>query len=156
MAPAQRAPADLTGPRPDLTTTGRCQSSCSAGSSKIKIWTSSRHKARRSLYGDEVRILIFDDPGELGDSQRPVIVRSGRGPVKPARAPRTRHAWRKFTKIYGNPRSCATRALSIVFLLVKSTVSPDLPRFITDRQIEHASQIVEFANDRFRLYSIQR
>ena len=28
-------------------------------------------------------------------------------------APRARHAWRKFTEIYGNPRTCATRMLCI-------------------------------------------
>ena len=37
-------------------------------------------------YGDEVRILIFDDPAELESWQRPVVVRSGRGPFRPTRA----------------------------------------------------------------------
>jgi hypothetical protein len=37
----------------------------SAGSSKIKIRTTSPYKAQLALYGDEVRILIFDDPAEL-------------------------------------------------------------------------------------------
>ena len=37
----------------------------SAESSKIKIRTSSRHKANLALWRDEVRILIFDDPAEL-------------------------------------------------------------------------------------------
>jgi len=44
---------------------GRCPLSFSAGSSKIKIRTSSRHKANLALWRDEVRILIFDDPAEL-------------------------------------------------------------------------------------------
>ena len=43
---------------------GRCTLSFSAGSSKIKIRTSSRHKARLALWREEVRILIFDDPAE--------------------------------------------------------------------------------------------
>ena len=42
----------------------RCPTSCSAESSKIKIRTSSRHKAPLGLWLDEVRILIFDDPAE--------------------------------------------------------------------------------------------
>jgi hypothetical protein len=44
-----RTCAGLTGPRPDLTMAGRCSLSFSAGSSKIKIWTSSPyggHKAQ--------------------------------------------------------------------------------------------------------------
>ena len=43
---------------------GRRDLSCSAGSSKIKIRTSSSHKAQLALWLDEVRILIFDDPAE--------------------------------------------------------------------------------------------
>jgi len=43
----------------------------SAGSSKFKIRTSSPYKANLALYGDEVRILIFDDPAELHAWQRP-------------------------------------------------------------------------------------
>ena len=39
--------------------------------SKIKIRTSSRHKAQLALCLDEVRILIFDDPAEQEESQRP-------------------------------------------------------------------------------------
>ena len=50
---------------------GRCPLSFSAGSSKIKIRTSSRYKAKLALYGDEVRILIFDDPAESEREQRP-------------------------------------------------------------------------------------
>ena len=42
-----------------------------AGSSKIKIRTSSHHKANCALWRDEIRILIFDDPAELEESQRP-------------------------------------------------------------------------------------
>ena len=45
--------------------------SFSAGSSKIKIQTSSRHKANLALWRDEVRILIFDDPAEQERGQRP-------------------------------------------------------------------------------------
>ena len=43
---------------------GRFRLSSSAGSSKIKIRTSSRHKANWALWRDEVRILIFDDPSK--------------------------------------------------------------------------------------------
>jgi hypothetical protein len=43
-----------------------------------------------ALCHDEVRILIFDDPAELERGQRPVMVRSGRGPLRPARARRAR------------------------------------------------------------------
>jgi hypothetical protein len=42
------------------------------------------------LCRNEVRILIFDDPAELEKRQRPVMVRSGRGPFKPARPRRAR------------------------------------------------------------------
>jgi hypothetical protein len=52
----------LPSPDPDL---GPCGFSSSAGSSKIKIRTSSPYKAQLALYGDEVRILNFDDPAEL-------------------------------------------------------------------------------------------
>jgi hypothetical protein len=38
---------------------------------KIKIRTSSRHKAQLALWRGEVRILIFDDPAELERGQRP-------------------------------------------------------------------------------------
>ena len=41
------------------------------GSSKIKIRTSSWHKAQLALYHDEVRILIFDDPAEFYERKRP-------------------------------------------------------------------------------------
>ena len=47
---------------------GRCQSSCSAGSSKIKIRTSLANKYNLA---NEARILIFDDPAEQEDGQRP-------------------------------------------------------------------------------------
>ena len=50
---------------------GRCPLSFSAGSSKNKIRTSSRHKANLALWRDEVRILSFDDPAENGRGQRP-------------------------------------------------------------------------------------
>ena len=50
---------------------GRCGFSSSAGSWKIKIRTSSLHKANGALCHDEVRILIFDDPAELEKPQRP-------------------------------------------------------------------------------------
>ena len=50
---------------------GRCGSYSSAGSSKIKIRSSSRHKAILALCLDEVRILIFDDPAELERRKRP-------------------------------------------------------------------------------------
>ena len=54
--------------------------SSSAGSSKIKIRTSSPYEANWDLYGDEVQILIFDDPAELEKPQRPG-------------SPRARDAW---------------------------------------------------------------
>jgi hypothetical protein len=50
--------------------TGRCPLSFTAGSSKIKIRTSSRNKAQLALLHDEVRISIFDDPAELEAWQR--------------------------------------------------------------------------------------
>jgi hypothetical protein len=50
---------------------GRCDFYSSAGSSKIKIWTSCWHKAQLALCHDEVRILIFDDAAEQEESQRP-------------------------------------------------------------------------------------
>ena len=52
---------------------GRCLLSLSAGSSKIKIGTSSPYKANLALYDDEVRILIFDDPAENERGQRPEL-----------------------------------------------------------------------------------
>ena len=39
-----------------------------------------------------------------------------------ARAPRACDAWRKFTEIYGNPRTRVTRALYIDFDVAKNTV----------------------------------
>ena len=47
---------------------GRCQSSCSAGSSKIKIRTSLAYK---SIRANEAQISIFDDPAEQEDWQCP-------------------------------------------------------------------------------------
>ena len=44
------------------------------------------------------------------------------GKLSNARAPRAPHAGRKFTKIYGNPRATAARALCIDFLVVIGTV----------------------------------
>ena len=41
--------------------------------SKIKIRTSSPYKAEWALYGDGVRILIFDDPAEQERRQRPEL-----------------------------------------------------------------------------------
>ena len=64
---------------------GRCHRWFSVMRSKIKIRTSSPYKAQLALYGDEVRILIFDDPAELYRRKRPVMVRSGRGPFRPAK-----------------------------------------------------------------------
>jgi hypothetical protein len=52
---------------------GHYQSSCSAGSSKIKIRASSCNKSQSALLHDEVRILIFDDPAEEEDWQNPVL-----------------------------------------------------------------------------------
>jgi hypothetical protein len=53
---------------------GRCDLFSSAGSSKIKIRTSSRSKSPIALLRDEVRILIFDDHAEQETSQRPEFV----------------------------------------------------------------------------------
>jgi hypothetical protein len=50
---------------------GRCPLAFSAGSSKIKIRTSSRHNAKFALCLDEVRILIFDDPAKNERGERP-------------------------------------------------------------------------------------
>ena len=47
---------------------GRCPLSFSAGSSKIKIRTSSPYKAKLALYGDEVPILILEPAN--GSKQR--------------------------------------------------------------------------------------
>jgi hypothetical protein len=88
---------------PDLTMTGRCQLSSSAGSSKIKIRTSSCSKANLALLHDEVRILIFDDPAELESWQRPVMVRSGSGPFRPARPRRARAMHDFFPENLRNP-----------------------------------------------------
>ena len=60
--------------------------------SKIKIRTSLANKAQLALLANEVRILIFDDPAELYELQRPVMVRSGRDPFKPAGPRRARDA----------------------------------------------------------------
>jgi hypothetical protein len=48
---------------------GHCGFYTSAGSSKIKIWTSSCSKANLALLHAEVKILIFDDPAELWKPQ---------------------------------------------------------------------------------------
>jgi hypothetical protein len=77
--------------------------SFSAGSSKIKIRTSSPYNANLALYGDEVRILIFDDPAELEMGERPVMVRSGRGPFRPARARHARAMHEFFFENLQNP-----------------------------------------------------
>jgi hypothetical protein len=89
--------------------TGRCRFASSAGSSKIKIRTSSRHKAQLALCLDEVRILIFDDPAELAKRQRPVMVRSGRGPFRPAWPRRARAMHEFFPENLRNP-ACNCRA----------------------------------------------
>ena len=52
---------------------------------------------------DEVRILIFDDPAELEKRQRPVMVRSGRGPFRPARPRRARAMHEIFFENLRNP-----------------------------------------------------
>ena len=66
----------------------------------------------------------------LGDDVRAVVMMFVRRRVRwvslaevvAARAPRARHAGRKFTKIYGNPRACIARALCINFATAKNTV----------------------------------
>jgi hypothetical protein len=61
----------------------------------------------RALCRNLFRILIFYDPAELERRQGPVMVRSGRGPLKPApAAPRARcmiFFSRKFTKSRAQP-----------------------------------------------------
>jgi hypothetical protein len=52
---------------------------------------------------DEVRILIFDRMTENQKSQRPVMVRSGRGPFKPARPRRARAMHDFFSENLLNP-----------------------------------------------------
>jgi hypothetical protein len=52
---------------------------------------------------DEVRILIFDDPAELEIRKRLVMVRSGRGPFKPARPRRARAMHEFFPAKLRNP-----------------------------------------------------
>jgi hypothetical protein len=54
--------------------------------------------------------LIFDDPAELEKRQRPVMVRSGRGPFKPARPRRARAMHEFFSKNYEIPPASAARA----------------------------------------------
>ena len=72
---------------------------------------------------DEVRILITDNPAELEKPQHPVMVRSGRGPFRPARA----------SKIYENPRACVARTLYAISLYVKFLVIDLLrTKFSTD------------------------
>jgi hypothetical protein len=56
-----------------------------------------------ALLHDEVRILIFDDPAELEESQRPVMVRFGRGPFRPARPRRARAMHELFLENLRNP-----------------------------------------------------
>jgi hypothetical protein len=59
--------------------------------------------AKLALCHDEVRILIFDDPAELAKRKRPVMVRSGRGPFKPARPRRGRAMHEFFFEKLRNP-----------------------------------------------------
>jgi len=47
--------------------------------------------------------LIFDDPAELEMGERPVMVRSGRGPFRPARARRPRALHEIFFEDLRNP-----------------------------------------------------
>ena len=79
-----------------------------------------RHIKRASLYmpkeSRSIKTAIFIESLQF---QRP------RGRVNcqtRARAPRARHAGRKFTKIYGNPRVDAARAPCIDFTAAKNTV----------------------------------
>ena len=88
---------------------GRCQSYSSAGSAKIKIRTSSGHKAKLALCQDEVRILIFDDPAELYERQSPGSG-SWEGKLSRARGRAARARCMKFfSKIYEIPRAAAAR-----------------------------------------------
>jgi hypothetical protein len=47
--------------------------------------------------------LIFDDPAELSNWKRPVMVRSGRGPFRPARPRRERAMHETFLENLRNP-----------------------------------------------------
>ena len=47
--------------------------------------------------------MIFDDPAELERRKRPVMVRSGRGPFRPARPRRARDACFFFLEHLRNP-----------------------------------------------------
>jgi hypothetical protein len=47
--------------------------------------------------------LIFEDPAELAKRQRPVMVRSGRGPFRPARPRRARAMHDFFFENLRNP-----------------------------------------------------
>jgi hypothetical protein len=102
---------------------GRCRSYSSAGSSKIKVRTSSRHKAQLALLHDEVRILIFDDPAELEKSQRPGSG-SGEGKLPNPRGRAARERCMKFvSKIYEIPRATVARAPCASSVPVKLTVA---------------------------------
>ena len=52
-----------------------------------------------------------------------ILTSEREGNVKPARTPRARHAWKKITQIYGNPRAGPARALSRAFMLFSQEYS---------------------------------
>jgi hypothetical protein len=69
--------------------------------SEIKIRTSSLHKTNLALCGDEVRIVIFDDPAEREQPQRPFLEALGGDTVNPARDRRA-GAMRQFPTNYAS------------------------------------------------------
>jgi hypothetical protein len=89
---------------PKSSKTGFCQSSSSAGSSKIKIRTSSCNKPKSALLHDEVQILIFDEPAEHEDWQVPKFCFIQLDSTHFARAARARAA-RLMKCVMMSPRS---------------------------------------------------
>ena len=80
--------------------------------------------------GNEVRILIFDDPAELEKPQRPVMVRSGHGPFKPARPRRGGGMHEIFSENLRNPARIRPAGLMRQFCpgqvyCIRTKFSPD-------------------------------
>jgi hypothetical protein len=84
--------------------------------------------------------LIFDDPAELAKSQRPVMVRSGRGPFKPARPRRARAMHEFLFENLRNPARTHRAGLMRQFVSVNSTVNKQVMLKINrsgDNQLIH-------------------
>ena len=73
-------------------------------------------EATGALSADEVRILIFDDPTEQEDWQRPLVE------TKLSNPRGTRSVGCMHDEIYEIPRTRAARALCASSVLVKSTL----------------------------------